>query len=248
MAAQMILDAPLLQSRYLPVFEAQDHEGLLAASLRFTGDLGFEFFSATLVIDRMACEPEFISIENIPAGYRETFQSRDLGKRHPVGQHCKRSSIPLAWGPDYYRNAGQGDRWEHQAFFGLRHGISLAIHLPKGLHVMVGVDRREPLPANAEELERMTADLQLFAVHAQDAAVRVLLPAVAQLNGAPGLTARELECLRWTMEGKTAWELGQILGIAENTAVRHLHSATRKLDAAGKHQAVLKALRAGLIC
>jgi len=49
------------------------------------------------------------------------------------------------------------------------------------------------------------------------------------------------------MEGKTAWEIGRILDIAENTVVRHLYSATRKLDAVNKHQAVLKALRLRII-
>lgn len=61
------------------------------------------------------------------------------------------------------------------------------------------------------------------------------------------LTPRELEALRWTMEGKTAWEVGEILGIAEQTAVRHLTNATRKLDCVHKHHAVVKALRLGLI-
>ena len=63
----------------------------------------------------------------------------------------------------------------------------------------------------------------------------------------PGLTPRELEALRWTMEGKTAWEVGQILSITERTAVLHLQNAMRKLGATSKHQAVLKALRLGLI-
>lgn len=61
------------------------------------------------------------------------------------------------------------------------------------------------------------------------------------------LTPRELECLRWTFTGKTAWEVAHILGISEATAARHLNSATRKLDCVNKHQAVLKALRLGLI-
>jgi DNA-binding CsgD family transcriptional regulator len=61
------------------------------------------------------------------------------------------------------------------------------------------------------------------------------------------LTPRELECLKWTMEGKTAWEVGGILGISERTAVLHLSNAMRKLDTHNKHQAVLKALRLGLI-
>jgi DNA-binding CsgD family transcriptional regulator len=80
-------------------------------------------------------------------------------------------------------------------------------------------------------------------VHAQETAMRVLLPPAVPEQSLPRLTPRELECLRWTMEGKTAWELGQILGIAEQTAVRHIQNAARKLDCVSKHQAVLKAVR-----
>ena len=63
----------------------------------------------------------------------------------------------------------------------------------------------------------------------------------------PALTPRELEALRWTMEGKTAWEVGAILGISERTAVLHVSNAMHKLGCVNKHQAVLKALRLGLI-
>jgi DNA-binding CsgD family transcriptional regulator len=61
------------------------------------------------------------------------------------------------------------------------------------------------------------------------------------------LTARELEVLRWTMEGKTAWETGAILGISEQTVVRHLCRVTHKLGCVNKIQAVVKAMRLGLV-
>ena len=96
------------------------------------------------------------------------------------------------------------------------------------------------------ELTRVVADLQLFAVHAQDAAVRILTPMSADPE-VPMLTPRELETLRWTMEGKTAWEVGNVLGITERTAALHLNNASHKLGCVNKHQAVLKALRLGLI-
>ena len=92
----------------------------------------------------------------------------------------------------------------------------------------------------------MVADLQLFAVHAQDAALRIFTPTSAE-PGVPSLTPRELETLRWTMEGKTAWEVGNVLGITERTAALHVNNATHKLGCVNKHQAVLKALRLGLI-
>lgn len=61
------------------------------------------------------------------------------------------------------------------------------------------------------------------------------------------LTPREIECLQWTLHGKTAWEVASILDIAEPTAARHLHNASRKLGCTSKHQATLKALLLGLI-
>jgi DNA-binding CsgD family transcriptional regulator len=111
---------------------------------------------------------------------------------------------------------------------------------------MLGVDRDRALPTDRHELTRVVADLQLFAVHALDAAMRVLIPAESA-SESPPLTPRELEALRWTMDGKTAWEVGSILGITERTAVLHLNNAMRKLGCVNKHQAVLKALRQGLI-
>ena len=74
----------------------------------------------------------------------------------------------------------------------------------------------------------------------------VLTPATSPAER-PALTPRELEALRWTMAGKTAWELGTILGISERTAVLHVNNAMHKLRCTSKHQAVLKALKLGLI-
>jgi len=163
-----------------------------------------------------------------------------------VMQHCKRKSVPIIWDQATYTRIGLGAKWESQASFGYRTGIALALHMPEGRHFMLGVDRDRPLPTEVHELTRMVADLQLFAVHAQDAAQRTLLPAPVHKD-APSLTPRELEALRWTMEGKTAWEVGGILGISERTAVLHVNNATHKLQCVNKHQAVLKALRLGLI-
>ena len=93
----------------------------------------------------------------------------------------------------------------------------------------------------------MVADLQLLTVHANEAAARLLTPAPRVGSDVPALTPRELEALRWTMEGKTAWETGNILGISERTAVLHINNAMHKLGCINKHQAVLKAIRLGIL-
>lgn len=56
------------------------------------------------------------------------------------------------------------------------------------------------------------------------------------------LTARECEVLRWSAAGKTADEIGQILGITERTVTFHITSSLTKLNVANKTQAVAKAL------
>lgn len=142
--------------------------------------------------------------------------------------------------------AGKGAKWEHQARLGYRRGIALALHLPVGKHLMVGVDRDQALPKDVAAVERMVSSLLMFSVHAQDALMRVLLPEALAPTEVQ-LTARELETLRWTMEGKTVWEVGRILGIAEDTVARHANSATQKLGCANKHHAAVTAVRFGLI-
>jgi DNA-binding CsgD family transcriptional regulator len=61
------------------------------------------------------------------------------------------------------------------------------------------------------------------------------------------LTAREVECLGWVLEGKTNWEIGVLTGVAPRTVQFHLANAARKLDATNRVQAGVKALMAGLV-
>lgn len=61
-----------------------------------------------------------------------------------------------------------------------------------------------------------------------------------------GLTVREIEYLRWTYKGKTAWETAAILGTSESTAAKMIRSATAKLGALNKTLAAIKAHEMGL--
>lgn len=226
--------------------QAGSRDDFRSEVVRFTKALGFNTVSAMAVVDHTVGRSEFVSIDNAPPGYAEAINDVPSMRRDPVMQHCRRHSVPIIWDQATYLSQGLGELWEEQAKFGYRTGIAMALHLPEGRHFAMGVERDQPLPTDGGELTRLVADLQLFAVHAQDAALRVLSPAPVQTDR-PSLTPRELEALRWTMEGKTAWEVGAILGISERTAVLHVTNAMHKLDCASKHQAVLKALRLGLI-
>ncbi|MBF0186421.1 MAG: helix-turn-helix transcriptional regulator [Magnetococcales bacterium] len=70
----------------------------------------------------------------------------------------------------------------------------------------------------------------------------ISLSEVCTVGGPSCLTVRERECLSWTSEGKTAWEIAQILHLSERTIVFHLSNATKKLNATNKVHAVAKAI------
>ena len=236
----------MLQGGFSEVMGSRDRDEFQYELVAFTRRLGFETVAATLVIDHMLGEAEFITVDNAPRAYKQAFGDTGSGRRDPVMQHCKRHSVPIIWDQATYVRTGVGEMWEEMASFGYSNGIALALHMPEGRHFLLGVERDRPVPSDAVELTRVVADLQLFAVHAHDAATRILVPAPADPN-LPSLTPRELESLRWTMEGKTAWEVGCVLGITERTASLHVNNATHKLGCVNKHQAVLKALRLGLL-
>jgi DNA-binding CsgD family transcriptional regulator len=237
----------LLSHSYLSIMEAKSIDDFRGQIVQFANGLGFQYVSAMTVVDHSLTRSDFVTVDNMPNDFGNAGASAaDSQRRDPVMQHCKRGAVPIVWDQETYLRNGAVDLWEEQAAFGYRTGIALALHLPEGRHFMLGVDRDQHLPRQPGELTRMVADLQLFAVHAQDTALRLFVPA-EQLVETPSLTPRELEALRWTMEGKTAWEVGSILGISERTAVLHIQNAMRKLGSVNKHQAVLKALRLGLI-
>lgn len=72
-------------------------------------------------------------------------------------------------------------------------------------------------------------------------------PPAGILTEKVALTQREAECLTWTANGKTSWEISVILGVSESTATFHLRNAGVKLKASNRAHAVAKALHAGLI-
>ncbi|MVW70458.1 hypothetical protein GOQ25_02830 [Bordetella sp. 15P40C-2] len=61
------------------------------------------------------------------------------------------------------------------------------------------------------------------------------------------LSEREVACLHWSSLGKTSWETGHILGMAERTVNFHIRNACQKLGVNNRRAAVAIALWRGLL-
>jgi len=77
-------------------------------------------------------------------------------------------------------------------------------------------------------------------MHTEDAGNR---PSAAT----PRVTPREAQVLAWIAAGKSDWEIGRILNISAKTVNFHVEKAKRKFGVATRIQAVLAAMRQGVI-
>ena len=237
------------QQDYLEVSQASDLPALRTALIAFAHKLDFGLLTAVLIQQRGSGGVQMNTIRNTPAAYLTKATDEVIAQRDPVMQRMLVSTLPFVYDQATYVEAEAADLWDAQAPFGYRTGIAMAMRLPLGgAQFFIGVNRDRSLPSIDEAVVRLTAHLQLLAVHAQDAALRLFPPPSANPDPArPRLTPRELEILKWTTAGKSSWVVGEILGLSENTVNFHVKNLTRKLGVSSKHQASLLAIRLGLL-
>jgi DNA-binding CsgD family transcriptional regulator len=232
--------------RFLDVSQSCDVATFERRLVGFAQELDFGLAAAAMVIDTPGQPVSITAVGNTPRGFEQISRDADDIKRDPIIKRFKTLNVPFVYNQGLYVAEGAADLWEKQAPFGYRSGIAVALHLPGHRHFLLGVDRDTDLPVEDEKLTRLLADLQFLAVHAQDAAQRLLSSPSVMLD-IPRMTPRELDVLRMTKDGKSAWVAGQLLSISENTVNYHLQNVQRKLNTSSKHQAVLKAISLGLL-
>ncbi|KAA2233138.1 helix-turn-helix transcriptional regulator [Salinarimonas soli] len=216
----------------------------LAAELRRAGDLfGFDNFFMTGLPAR---PDERLEKYAMVSGWPDEWLSRytDYGYVHvdPVIRKIRATTMPFMWDEAPY------DRDDHAAArvmsespdFGLVVGMTVPIHTVKGFTAGVCFSSRHRLHWNGET----RAALHLIAIYAHARAVELIEARTDAPSKPPvRLSAREVECLRWTAAGKTAWEISVILRLSEHTVTGYLQSAAVKLGAVNRIQAVAEAIR-----
>jgi LuxR family transcriptional regulator, activator of conjugal transfer of Ti plasmids len=121
----------------------------------------------------------------------------------------------------------------------ITHGFTIPIHDGRGPIAAVTFaadDNRNAVFSRRVEANEQV--LQLMAMYFHAHARRKISP-TRIINGV-SLSPREFECLEWAAQGKSAWEIGHILGITRRTAAFHLENAKAKLGVRSICQAVAR--------
>jgi DNA-binding CsgD family transcriptional regulator len=97
--------------------------------------------------------------------------------------------------------------------------------------------------------EKPVEPAEIPLIHALTVQYRSRLNELQGKSAAPvkPLTLKETECLGWCKEGKTNWEIGEIMSISEKTVEFHLSNTIRKLRVSNRITAVVKAIQLGVI-
>ncbi|WP_430648683.1 autoinducer binding domain-containing protein [Bradyrhizobium sp. DASA03076] len=126
---------------------------------------------------------------------------------------------------------------------GLKHGMSVPLFGLRGRLAFVSFASAFD---DADPQHRM-AHLNTLASAFHNAVAEITPPTDEGCETDTRLTERETECLHWVAEGKSAWVVGRLVGVSENTVNFHMKNVIRKLGAANRTNAVAKATRRGLI-
>ncbi|MDY8110505.1 LuxR C-terminal-related transcriptional regulator [Fulvimarina sp. 2208YS6-2-32] len=181
-------------------------------------------------------------IGNWSAAFRRSYEQADLHKHKVVASMLTADPMPFEWDIDTLYGISDpqpspGARLLAGA--GWSEGVFLPVH---GLTAFSGAlcfAGPEPLPPRPA----------IRALHSFAFAFFGMLSAVRFEENRRNnpLSARERDCLRLAMLGKTSSEIGTVLSLSEYTISQYLTAAQRKLDASNRTHAVALAAQLGYL-
>jgi len=169
-------------------------------------------------------------ISSYPLGWTSHYLQHRYQRIDPVISNALHNPEPFRWGIDFnsaFLSAAQQQLLDEASQFGIKFGFTVPIHDGHGpiAALTFASDHRSVPFENCVNSQARV--LQLMALYFHAHARRKLSSATR--TGRTLLSARELECLEWASQGKSAWEIGQIVGISRHTVTSYLDSAKEKL-------------------
>lgn len=183
---------------------------------------------------------------NYSKEWRDTYDSNKLGYVDPTVTHCLKSTIPLLWTPDNFTRPDQKNMYEECTSYGLRSGIIFPIHGPNGEFGMMSfVSEQLADPKSQKDMLHSMALLSIIRDYVFESSKKFLVTPEPEIQIV--LTPREKEVVKWTVAGKSSWEISKILNCSESTINFHLSNIRLKFNVNTKQQAIIKALKLGII-
>jgi DNA-binding CsgD family transcriptional regulator len=224
---------------------ASSQEGLFLTLQRVTYEFSLQHVTL-LSLDNP--DEQFLSrmiVESsVPEAYFAEFDRKRLLSKCPLSAIMVDSKLPYCWsiGDPAQSRPSEPDLVleELQRRFGLITSVAMSLHSLDGERFIMRFDGARPRLTQIELNE-----IGMITLHAFDMFEKIRRD--KRKTSPSPLTTRELEVVRWTAQGKTSAEIGQILTLSDHTVNAYMTNAIKKLDCVNRTQLVAKALRLRLI-
>lgn len=204
---------------------------------------GFEYHCVSFLATTTETLDDVLLSNRLPEEWLKLYIEREYVHDDPAFRYAKTVVRPFRWfkeSPyDPEREPRAAEVVQRARDFGILDGFLIPVASTAGRMGQIWFGGRTlDLP------ERQLPALHLMAIYAFD---RIL-----KLHGSPArhqarLTPREREILTWVANGKSSWEIGELLHISSRTVKEHIKNLCRKLDAVTRTQAVMIAVRDKII-
>lgn len=228
------------ESQLKQLAHAKEIDTAYKIALNFVKNLGYKFcaFSTSSRTSDTRCSS--VNLNNFPLDWNTQYEKNNATASDPIVAHCNHSMLPILWSEALFSKTPW--LWKLLQQHGLQHGWSQSIHDEhSGLSSILSLARSH-CPITAYELYE-NLGFTVFISHHLHALVTQAQPQRPPRPQAPHLSPREIEVLKLSADGKTAYEVARILCLSERTVHFHVHSAIEKFGVNNKMAAVIAAAR-----
>ncbi|HEV3105763.1 MAG TPA: autoinducer binding domain-containing protein [Trinickia sp.] len=230
------------QDCYDALHAATDEHQLFEKLTGFAKRLGFEYCCYGIRAPLPVSNPAVSIFDTYPAGWMKHYQESNFIAVDPTVREGMRSTSLILW-PE--ASSSVPPLWSDAHDFGLRVGVAHSSWAAHGAYGLLTLARSADALTSAE-IAALSQEMRWLSSLSHALMSELLVPKLVP-EAIIVLTPREIEVLCWTGEGKTSFEIGQILKISERTVNFHVNNVLLKLNATNKVQAVVKAIALGLI-
>jgi LuxR family transcriptional regulator/LuxR family quorum-sensing system transcriptional regulator CciR len=226
--------------------QADSREALCEAFKAFIGGFGVEAFGYQVLpgpFDASDTSFEF-EYNTFPDAMHHAYLEERLFEHDPVTSRAATALQPQFWFD--VEQTTPGTRFSQRLFDllrenGFQDGFTIPVFGPYGMAAFVACGRFSSSFSLSE------IELRMLQLAAQELYSRTVMMGLAEAPAPPHLSEREVEILQWLARGKSNAVVAAILGVSPHTVDTIMRRAFVKLNASNRIEAVLKALRVGLI-
>lgn len=207
-------------------------------------NLGFTFHALVHHVDFTRPPDEFLFLQNYPPAWVSAYARSGLYRYDPAQRLAATRPASFAWADLGHVTPLSRDElrlMEAARRAGLGEGFTVPLHAlgERAASCSFACEAGACLPV-------AVLPVAVFTAHTAFAAVFDLLH--PDRAGRPiRLTPRQLDCVRLMAQGKSDWEAGQILGLAQSTVTEHLQTARASIGVARRTQLAVAAVSYGLL-